>query len=76
MVGKVTFIVSCVTRYRCVSKSDIPELTASCESVKGAGKWQSPVAHFQGDSAVVSLMHVPVPARLEVDADTDSSARS
>jgi hypothetical protein len=33
-------------------------------------------AHFQGDSAVVSLMHVPVPAKLEVDADTDFSARS
>ena len=43
--------------------------------VKGAGKLRSPVAHFQGDSAV-SLMYVPVPAKLEVDADTDSSARS
>jgi hypothetical protein len=31
--------------------------------------------HFQGDSTVVSLIHVPVPAKLEVDANTDFSAR-
>ena len=30
-------------------------------------------AHFQGDSAVVSLMHVPVPVKLEVNANTGFS---
>jgi hypothetical protein len=32
-------------------------------------------AHLQGDSVVVSLIHVPLPAKLEMDVDMDFSAR-